>query len=90
MAPTGTVSFLDTSNGNSVLGTAGLIAGAPGLSFVTPCSGSTSWNPYSIAVADFNRDGIPDIVVGDGSVSLGNGDGTLSTAQLYRREVLWP
>ena len=80
MAPTGTVSFLDTSNGNSVLGTAGLIAGAPGLSFVTPWSGSTSWNPYSIAVADFNRDGIPDIVVGDGSVSLGNGDGTLSTA----------
>jgi N-acetylneuraminic acid mutarotase len=73
IAPTGTVNFLDASNGNAVLGTATLGAGTAGLSSLI------SWNPgnplapdialsndnfnVGIAVGDFNGDGIPDLVV---------------------------
>jgi len=44
--------------------------------------------PYAVAVADFNRDGKPDIVTANGvdggiSVMLGDGDGTFQTAVNY-------
>ncbi|HLJ96792.1 MAG TPA: VCBS repeat-containing protein, partial [Gemmataceae bacterium] len=44
--------------------------------------------PYtlSVAIGDFNHDGIADVVLADGSgarIFLGNGDGTLQAAQVY-------
>ena len=45
-------------------------------------------NPYTLAVADFNGDGIPDVVTanrGDNTVSvlLGNGDGTFEPQETF-------
>ncbi len=79
--PTGTVSFLDTSNGNAVLGTAALGANTEGLGWLSASNSPAGSYPESIAVGDFNKDGIPDMAVansGDGTVSvlLGNGNGT--------------
>ena len=62
LAPTGTVSFLDTSNGNSLLGSATLGAGA-GLGFLNFSNSATGSYPASIAVGDFNGDGILDLAV---------------------------
>ena len=82
IAPTGGVSFLDTSNANAILGSATLGVGTEALSWQTPQSIATSGSsPTSIAAADFNGDGIPDLaIVNYGSntltILLGNGDGT--------------
>jgi hypothetical protein len=82
--PTGTVSFLDTSNANQVLGTAvPLGTGLQGLSLTSLSTPVTGINPGSVAaVADFNGDGKLDIVtVNNGTLTLllGNGDGTFMT-----------
>ena len=89
-APTGTVSFLDTSNGNTVLGTAALGTGASALGWLNSQTPATGGDPSSVAVGDFNGDGIPDLAVANtGStpayryaltILLGNGDGTFTTA----------
>jgi len=85
--PTGTVSFLDTSNGNASLGTATLGAGTVTVWGSTPVSTSpgTGANPNSEAVGDFNGDGRPDLAIANqGSntltILLGNGDGTFTSA----------
>src|SRR5271170_8251417 len=81
--PTGMVSFVDASNGNAVLGTAALTseagAGFAGSSLL-PVASLNSGN--TVLTADFNGDGIPDLVMlGSGiSVLLGNGDGTFIAA----------
>ena len=81
--PTGTVSFVDVSNGNAVLATAALTsetgAGFAGSSLL-PLASLNSGN--TVLTADFNGDGIPDLVIlGSGiSVLLGNGDGTFTAA----------
>jgi len=62
-SPTGTVSFLDTSNGNSVLGTAALGTGVSGLGWLNSQTPATGGNPSSVVVGDFNGDGIPDLAV---------------------------
>ncbi|WP_263373831.1 beta strand repeat-containing protein [Granulicella aggregans] len=90
VAPTGMVSFLDTSNSNSVLGSVGLGAGAVGFSAATPASGanSTGEGSYGQAAGDFNGDGFQDLVVGNYeentvSILLGKGDGTFQPEVKY-------
>jgi len=81
--PTGMVSFVDASNENAMLGTSALtsetgavFAGSSLLPVASQNSGNTA------LTADFNGDGIPDLVIlGSGvSVLLGNGDGTFTAA----------
>ncbi len=81
--PTGDVSFLDTTNGNASLGTATLGTATLGDPFTTGFTSDVGVGPTSVAVADFNGDGIPDLAVansGDNTVTvlLGNGDGTFT------------
>ena len=82
--PTGMVSFVDASNGNAVLGTAALTsetgAGFAGSSLL-PVTSQNSGN--TVLTADFNGDGIPDLVIlGNDNISvlLGNGNGTFTAA----------
>jgi hypothetical protein len=85
--PSGSVSFLDTSNGNAVVGTAALGSGTPA-PFIPSPSGlpvSNNADPVAIAVGDLNGDGIPDVaIVNIGlntvTILLGNGDGTFTPA----------
>jgi hypothetical protein len=85
LSPTGDVSFVDTTNGNASLGTAalGTATGAGGTGFTTGPTSATGSAPTSVAVGDFNGDGIPDLVTANSagntmSVLLGNGDGTFT------------
>ncbi len=89
VAPAGTVSFVDTSNANFVLGSETLgKATASSLSFDNTANLAVGAAPYAIGVADFNGDGRPDLAVSDFegtaahqvSVLLSNGDGTFKTA----------
>jgi hypothetical protein len=85
--PTGSVSFLDISNGTPALGSAPLAAST--VTFVNSSTPGGNGPLAGIAVADFNGDGIPDLAVsaldsGDSyapgtiSVYLGVGDGTFT------------
>lgn len=87
-APSGTISFLDTSNANGVLNSAALdeatVSASTQLSSLASYSGATT--PNSIIYADLNNDGIMDMIVssyGDGTIKayLGNGDGTFQAAK---------
>jgi trimeric autotransporter adhesin len=89
--PTGVVSFVDASNGNAVLGTAALTS-EPGAGFagssLLPVASLNSRN--AVLTADFNGDGIPDLVIlGNDTISvlLGNGDGTFTAAPYPSSEL---
>jgi sugar lactone lactonase YvrE len=80
-SPTGTVSFLDTSAGNSVLGTAVLSSGAGALGWLGSQVVPASQDSELLAVGDFNGDGIPDLAVADANndtvtILQGSADGT--------------
>jgi hypothetical protein len=89
-APTGTVSFLDTSNANAVLGTASLSGGSQGVVFTNAPAISfpqtQSEDPGVVGEGDFNGDGVTDLVVFSTyptniiTILLGNGDGTFRQA----------
>lgn len=82
VSPTGTVSFLDTSNSNQELATATLTPGTAGLNLIP--STLPEFSPTSLAVGDFNGDGIPDLAISEFGIDidLGNGDGTFKARVL--------
>jgi Bacterial Ig-like domain (group 3)/FG-GAP-like repeat len=82
-APTGTISFVDTSKNNSILGTASVDSGTRGLTFFNSKNLTMALEGNAVAVADFNGDGIPDLAVSDDAsgqppldIFLGKGDGS--------------
>ncbi|MGD1063623.1 MAG: FG-GAP-like repeat-containing protein [Terracidiphilus sp.] len=82
-APAGTVSFFDASNGNAAVGSALLGAGTQGLSFTNQSNPATDVRPISIAVGDFNGDGVLDLATANNggstvTILLGNGNGTFT------------
>jgi hypothetical protein len=84
--PTGTVSFLDTSNGNVVLAAPTLGAAVAGLDWPNPQRITTSNLTQAVALGDFNGDGIPDVATTGGTyaqplvILLGNSDGSYTMA----------
>lgn len=81
--PTGTVSFLDTSNANYPLGTATLAPSTPALGFTNFQTLSTGNFPDAVVAGDFDGDGKLDLAIANyssGSVTIltGNGDGSFT------------
>jgi len=72
--PTGNVSFLDTSFGNAVLGSASLGKSTPGLGWRISQTPALTSAPVAEVEGDFNGDGIPDLAL----LSNANGSGPYS------------
>ncbi len=86
-APTGSVTFTDQTN-NMALGSASLGAATAAQTFQAQAAYGTGKFPASVAVGDFNGDGIPDLAIAnydDNTVSvlLGKGDGTFQAQTTY-------
>ena len=84
-SPTGSVSFLNTSTANAVLGTSTVGPASSGVNLINSDNPSLAIAPTVIATADFNGDGFPDLVVGNYNtgtelldVLLGNGSGSFT------------
>ncbi|MGB9148401.1 MAG: chitobiase/beta-hexosaminidase C-terminal domain-containing protein [Acidobacteriaceae bacterium] len=89
VGPTGTVSFVDTSNGNATVASASLSGSTSTLAFsespTIPMPSINQYVPQLLAAGDFNGDGNPDLAVANAndltvSIELGNGDGTFAAA----------
>jgi subtilase family serine protease len=86
-AMTGQVSFVNTSTGNSAVGSANLVAGTPSLTWAQLSSPAAGPAPGLIAAADFNGDGVSDIAVLNANydaitILLGNADGSFTASSL--------
>ncbi len=85
IAPTGNISFMDSTNSNQQLAQAALQNAATTFSMTTAQSPAVGQGPSYVVRADFNGDGIPDLAVLnelDHSITilLGKGDGTFQAA----------
>jgi hypothetical protein len=85
LGPTGNVSFVDTTNGNLVLGTAALGPATFAQNAVTAPAIPVGKNPIAIAIGDFNGDGISDLAVVNSvdnnvSILLGNTSNDFTSA----------
>jgi trimeric autotransporter adhesin len=90
VVPTGSVSFVDTSNANAVLGTASLTPGTGALFFSS--SSIFFEQPRQLVAGDFNGDGIVDLLAtinGGNSVQvlLGYGDGTFRDGEDFSAQL---
>lgn len=80
-APTGAISFIDTTTGNSTLATSALSASSSGPYWITPSVVTAGGETNSIISGDFNNDGNPDFAIGMDyatppiAVYLGDGHG---------------
>lgn len=81
---------LDVATTNAGTNTATVLLGSASGALTVQSAQSTGTGPIGIAVADVNSDGYPDVIAFDSptaftgavAVLLGNGDGTLQTAQI--------
>jgi len=85
---TGSVTFPDTTNGNTSLGSATLGASKPGFNFTVNDYLEACGLNTGLVVADFNGDGIPDVasscaVTSTVQVYLGTGGGNMGTPVGY-------
>ncbi|AXC15109.1 N-terminal domain intergin-like repeats and c-terminal - cell wall-associated hydrolase domain [Acidisarcina polymorpha] len=87
VAPTGVISFLNTTSNNQVVTTATLTPSAQPLSYSMPDPGVYILNPSAMVTGDFNEDGKPDLLLSGidsnfqssgFAMALGNGDGTFT------------
>lgn len=89
-AAAGTISFLDTSEGNALVGSAALNP-VTLVDLFAPAPGSPLAMEYAefVVSGDFNNDGIPDLAVlastnsGSVAIYLGKGDGTFQSGVDY-------
>ena len=84
LAPTGAITFKDSSNANYVVASATLGSSTQTQTF-NAGSSYTATVPRDVATADFNGDGVPDMAIvnqnsGSVDILLGNGDGTFAAA----------
>ncbi|MGA7157738.1 MAG: Ig-like domain repeat protein [Acidobacteriaceae bacterium] len=85
IAPTGNISFVDSTNSNQQLAQAAVGNVTTTFSMVTAQSPAVGQNPAYVVRADFNADGISDLAVLNEvghsiTILLGKGDGTFQAA----------
>ncbi len=90
LTPGGSVSFVDQTNDDAVLGTVPVTPGTAAQTLVATATSplTTGTEPYAVATGDFNGDGFTDFAVvnysgATVSVFLGNGDGTFKPQVTY-------
>ncbi|MGA3133029.1 MAG: FG-GAP-like repeat-containing protein [Terracidiphilus sp.] len=94
-ALSGSVSFVDTSSGNSTIASTNLIAQTPALTWAQPSTTSAGPYPGALVTGDFNGDGISDVAILDPQynaiiVRLGNADGTFTNSNLSPQTSSYP